>query len=369
MANKTKNQSSQKPKKRSQEERSPTSTPNNEKRARVDLRALSELEVSDIERFNKQELKKYLELAQVALSNQSDIIKQQDDTISALKKEIMEIKVTFADQFIKMTKSQPKDAVCNRTYAETLKTKPTTLVAELQNPTLVEDDQQLSGVETVLLENNGPVPQMVRQKGGKIFITFNDEADSEQAKSILSKKNPNDTVLTNFEIRKRTSAAVVLHVDTSDPDTLKKELIHRNPVLYNQLIAVKIILKKKEDNVGHVKLILASSSSTRDHLISCGRVFINNHSHKVVPVDANREVRRCFRCQKYGHLMNACKAPSFTCGKCSEEHATRECQSTLFKCSNCGGAHQAGSKLCEKQKSEVDRYISQSQRASSKHSI
>ena len=59
----------------------------------------------------------------------------------------------------------------------------------------------------------------------------------------------------------------------------------------------------------------------------------------------NREIRRCSRCQGYGHLRVSCSAPD-RCGKCAGHHDTRICKSNTMKCASCGGDHRAGNKQC-----------------------
>ena len=44
--------------------------------------------------------------------------------------------------------------------------------------------------------------------------------------------------------------------------------------------------------------------------------------------------RRCFKCQKVGHVINDCKNP-VACGRCASAHHTHECTSDILKCVNC----------------------------------
>ncbi|KAK4695237.1 hypothetical protein P7C71_g2477, partial [Lecanoromycetidae sp. Uapishka_2] len=61
--------------------------------------------------------------------------------------------------------------------------------------------------------------------------------------------------------------------------------------------------------------------------------------------DDNREIKRCARCQGYGHFHQRCRAP-YRCGRCAKQHATGTCVSKTLKCASCDGKHRAGSKLC-----------------------
>ena len=43
---------------------------------------------------------------------------------------------------------------------------------------------------------------------------------------------------------------------------------------------------------------------------------------------------KCYNCQKFGHYAKDCKN-EYVCGKCSENHLTKDCVSAVLKCSNC----------------------------------
>jgi hypothetical protein len=72
--------------------------------------------------------------------------------------------------------------------------------------------------------------------------------------------------------------------------------------------------------------------------------------------DRSCRLKRCFRCQKYGHSGTQCDS-SNTCGFCAEQHDTRECtiknSSTANpKCALCKGEHSAWSSTCPTRKRE-----------------
>jgi hypothetical protein len=54
-------------------------------------------------------------------------------------------------------------------------------------------------------------------------------------------------------------------------------------------------------------------------------------------------VRRCFKCQKYGHTQELCSKP-VVCGKCAGNHRTLECavEPRAWKSLNCTGCQKAG---------------------------
>lgn len=61
---------------------------------------------------------------------------------------------------------------------------------------------------------------------------------------------------------------------------------------------------------------------------------------------------RCFKCQKYGHHGDACRAHEPVCGRCAEKgHSHTDCTGEV-KCANCGEKHQVISRQCAQLKKE-----------------
>ena len=64
---------------------------------------------------------------------------------------------------------------------------------------------------------------------------------------------------------------------------------------------------------------------------------------------------RCFKCQMFGHGTNSCQSQKDICGKCSGEHATKDCDVGMTpKCVNCSLAHASNSRDCPKFKLEQE---------------
>ena len=131
-------------------------------------------------------------------------------------------------------------------------------------------------------------------------------------------------------------------------ETLKYELFQQNPVLRNmhdelngegegKFSILSISALKKNSQLA--KASIAISNSIREYIAnaSSDRLFLGNGTCKVYD---NFHVKRCFNCQKYGHIGEKCNQ-SVTCGYCAGAHETRTCQlkqnSVLSDqcCSNC----------------------------------
>ena len=72
---------------------------------------------------------------------------------------------------------------------------------------------------------------------------------------------------------------------------------------------------------------------------------MNKQKYRVRPYVA--EVRRCHRCQRYGHTKRQCNSKQEVCQTCGRQgHSSSGCRATQLKCCNCGGEHSAGSMNC-----------------------
>ena len=172
--------------------------------------------------------------------------------------------------------------------------------------------------------------------------------------------SPSAYVCLNQSIPKQVFFIVVaLHVDISDLDLLKKELSFRNPTCGTAIKQIRTIFRSSNNQRGHVKLFF-DSNRVRDEVLKSGRLFAFGTRVQVVEVDLNRDVRRCYRCQTYGHIaksaINACSNEE-VCGYCAGPHSTKVCaHSGQPKCANCKKAHRSGDPSCHYQIRAMGRY-------------
>lgn len=74
-------------------------------------------------------------------------------------------------------------------------------------------------------------------------------------------------------------------------------------------------------------------------------VIIGRRRHGANRYTPQCQIRQCFNCQVYGHKADVCKKKP-VCGKCAQEHETRNCVSEELRCTNCKGVHTAWSHEC-----------------------
>jgi hypothetical protein len=102
----------------------------------------------------------------------------------------------------------------------------------------------------------------------------------------------------------------------------------RNPNAPTQSIIISFRCPKQADNANEMGINI----ERRHYQIS----------ERYIP---QCQLRQCFKCQAYGHKASVCTRKA-RCGKCAQEHETRECQSETIQCANCKGQHCAWSHEC-----------------------
>ena len=116
-------------------------------------------------------------------------------------------------------------------------------------------------------------------------------------------------------------------------ENLKHEIFQQNPIikrLHSDLSEqgegkfVILSISKLKNNQEMSKAIIGVSNTIRDYIAngSNDRIYLGNGTCKVYD---SFHVKRCFNCQKFGHISEKCDHP-FACGFCAGSHETRNCQ-------------------------------------------
>jgi hypothetical protein len=301
-----------------------------------------------IDRVNK-----LIEITQTCIAEKNSIAMALKDTENAFNA----FKIAFADEAFKLFTSRSDHIATNIIPPELPESS--TLIATVKEAAAdVEVDTQTIDR---LLESSlkGPVPQFVKRKEGKMYISFSDAVQSGRAKSLLESKPEGIRLFESVNTQSRLFPVVALRVDISDLDALKKELVFRNPTCGFAIKQVRTIFRSQNNSSGHAKIFF-DSKRVRDEVLRSGRLFADGKRIQVVEVDLNREVRRCYRCQSYGHIAktsnNSCVKEE-VCGYCAGSHSTRVCgHKGQPNCANCQKAHRSGDPSCPHQIRAVGRY-------------
>lgn len=303
------------------------------------------------------------------LQDALDLQEEMKEEMEKLKAEILKLKLEFIDNLLNRL-ALPSNAViaaekigslsaCKPSYASAVKetNKRSVLVANLDSKCAAAQTINSQSIESILnTESGGPRIQHFAAKEDKVVMIFGSDHERDEARKIFQTKENVKSAVKSISAPNRSFPVVALYVGTDDLQALKTEIEYRNPVLEGKINVIRPLSKKTD----HIKIYLSTRES-QENILAKRRIYINQggnfSSHKIVELDLNREVRRCYRCHKYGHLAATCKKPE-VCGRCAESYETKNCKAemTSLKCVNCSGKHSSGHISCPEQVKAVIRY-------------
>lgn len=328
---------------------------------KVDERELSEL-------THKELIQRTLNIAYAARKYQVQLKQTQSFLIaktSELEKQkqlFQEAKLAFADKVIAAhTESSQRNegtksyAAAARGPSENHKHNQTTVAFKINRTSAGELNVGLMDKLLKSKEIGNPIPLRVNTKDDKGFITFQNQQDADKALDIIRTSEECKAVINDPRTQEKLYPAIGLFVPIENMDELKEDINFRNSFIEGTLQKIVQIHKCNDQDLGHVKMYF-SSAAVRDEALSRNKIHTRYKLIKIVPIDVNREVRRCYKCNNYGHTSSHCKATAPTCGKCSSNHDSRSCNASTFKCPNCKKNHTAGDPSCPDQINAVKRY-------------
>ena len=173
----------------------------------------------------------------------------------------------------------------------------------------------------------------------KSFATSRNETaivvNSEKAAKILIEKlkiTAPDHKVSDLPPKTPTITLVGIPNDIGKDD-LKYEIFQQNPIIKklnndfsdeNEGKFSILSISKLKHNNNLSKAIIGISNTIRDYIANgCNdRLYLGNGTCKVYD---SFHVKRCFKCQCYGHISEGC-SKEIACGYCAEPHETRNCE-------------------------------------------
>ena len=113
------------------------------------------------------------------------------------------------------------------------------------------------------------------------------------------------------------------------------------------IVRVEPLMKRPRNPNARTQSIVISFKCPKeaDDCIRTGIHIENRHyaiTERYIP---QSQIKQCFKCQAYGHKANVCTRKA-RCGKCAQEHETKDCQNETMSCANCKDSHCAWSHEC-----------------------
>jgi hypothetical protein len=188
--------------------------------------------------------------------------------------------------------------------------------------------------------------QKITNHGIKIRCATDKEA--EEVRSMEWK-----TIIEGAKTIETTYRAVVHGVSKYDIDFEKdkpEEIIARIQNSNSEEITVErvepLMKRPRNPNARTQSIIITFKySKEADDCIKTGVHIENRHYAIVERYIPQSQIKQCFKCQAYGHKASVCTRKA-RCGKCAQEHETKDCQSEMVSCANCKDSHCAWSHEC-----------------------
>ncbi|GBM94726.1 hypothetical protein AVEN_109060-1 [Araneus ventricosus] len=196
-------------------------------------------------------------------------------------------------------------------------------------------------IHKAILANVGEVKSVKKCKNGDLLIEVWSE---QQATAILKMKhigNYEVTVTAHSRLNQSKGVISESELQNDTEDDILEELRAQN------VTAVKRIFIKKEGRLLPTKhLILTFNLPSIPKSVHIA--YFNLSVRPYIP-----NPLRCYKCQKFGHTIQACRGTQ-TCPRCSlADHDGKTCDSTP-RCVNCKGDHPAYFKSCPRWKEEKE---------------
>lgn len=199
-----------------------------------------------------------------------------------------------------------------------------------------EDENNVRIVENVVIEKNIKIDKSFNDKEGNLVVVCSSEVarqklkqeveghkiccKSPKAKSTvisivgMKKEVSLDEAFKTFQLQNEfLSTDLSVGITARDFNIFAIKPVKSNDTVFQAFVRVSVPLRK---------LIKANGDRMLFGLSSC-RVYDQFH------------IKRCNKCQQFGHYIKYCTASNFTCASCSGSHDTRSCKNVVKRCVNC----------------------------------
>ena len=194
-------------------------------------------------------------------------------------------------------------------------------------------------IEKAVVDNQIPLTETYTNKTGDLVLVCESVEKRDELKTLVH--TVKQDIAMNSPKVKIQSITIVGMEREYNADEIKKLILQQNFLIQRFAEAnnfdehFKVHSVKPTKNNAEKFQVFASVSEilregfkkTRDKLI------IGVNSCKVYD---RKHTKRCNNCQLFGHFVANCPTPNkHSCGKCSGDHSTKECDSTNRGCVNC----------------------------------
>lgn len=261
---------------------------------------------------------------------------------------------------------QPENPWCDTERVKKLRHPATMIIHDTSG-----ENVPLKSLESIITNNNIEANNTFKNREGNTVITLSSQQDRSKLVNAIKENYPNSDIRQPNEKLPTISIAGIKEDISSD--TLRDQILTvyqevKDLVDAGETFTV-LSVKQQRNYSGANKLYQASirvSNSirkfieNRDNYLSIGLYRCKVYDHFYI--------KRCNRCQKYGHYKAQCRATKPVCAQCSGNHDTTDCpemSKPSFQpvCVNCFNAkensqqhtHSAADRTCPTYQSEQNK--------------
>ena len=218
---------------------------------------------------------------------------------------------------------QPENPWCDTERVKKLRHPATMIIHDTSG-----EDVPLASLESIITNNNIEANNTFKNREGNTVITLSSQQDRSKLVNAIRENYPDSDIRQPNEKLPTISIAGIK--EDISPDTLRDQILKVYQEVKDLVDAGEtfnvLSVKQQRNSSGVNKLYQASvrvSNSirkfieNRDNYLSIGLYRCKVYDHFYV--------KRCNRCQKYGHYKAQCQASKPVCAQCSGNHDTTEC--------------------------------------------
>ncbi|GBM59551.1 hypothetical protein AVEN_164317-1, partial [Araneus ventricosus] len=167
----------------------------------------------------------------------------------------------------------------------------------------------------------------VRNNG--IAITCTKEGDAQAIMDKIANTDSINKLITARKPKKRHPSIIIYGISDQTTNEEIQDALRHHTGIEND-IKLRFKLRGRTEGTSHWVFEIPSDEFQKISMIK--KLPINWSMHNV------REffhIKKCQRCQAYGHLVNNCKNIKPFCGFCGNRHQTSQCRATVACCINC----------------------------------
>ena len=193
-------------------------------------------------------------------------------------------------------------------------------------------------VEKAIMDNNISLQNTYKNRNGEVVIVCESEESRDLLQNIVS--NADRNIPTKTPKGKNPSISIVGAPKEYSADEIIEMLVKQNDFVRNFALANNIddhfkvfSVRPTKKNPNVFQIFATVSQVLRDGFKQYkDKLTLGLTSCKVYD---QYHVKRCYKCQHFGHYGRDCTSQDEYCAKCGDNYATNDCSATIKKCINC----------------------------------